>query len=319
MIDSSSILVTGGSGFIGSHLIARLLSLGIVVYAPHRGYERPWRMAELADDHSLRLMPNCDLQRPRDIESVMQAAQPDSVVHAAAYGVDARCRDPRLAISTNILGTAAIMEASIRAAVKRFVLIDTAFVYREQQTPIDEHVELQGDTLYGATKAAAWQLASYYHRKQNLPLTTLRLFNVFGPKEGLYKLVPSVISSALGNVSLHIRQPHSTRDFTYVSDVVDALLMAIDGTLESGQVYNVASGNILNIMQLAQLVRNLTGKNVPIEVDEASTLHDKHASLIGDSSKLRNVGWSPAYTLDNGLRLTIDWYARNQADWEIMR
>ncbi|MEW6736714.1 MAG: NAD(P)-dependent oxidoreductase [Acidobacteriota bacterium] len=310
-LQNISILVTGGSGFIGSHLVATLLTAGSLIYAPHRGLRPPWRLAEWSNHPRLKLLPNCDLRSRKDVEELVVSIDFQSVAHTAAYGVQAREHDIGEAVSVNVLGTTYLIDACRDKDIKRFVLIGTGFEYQEQIQPIDEAVPLQSGTAYGASKTASWLIADYYRREKNFPLVTLRPFATYGPKEDETKLIPHVICSALRNEPIKISNGHQLRDYTYVTDVVSAISMALAGRLPLGEVYNVTAGESLRVAEIAELARQLVAKDVELQLGSYQPLRKDHRVLVGCADKLRQYGWAPQYTLTKGLIETIDWYTNN--------
>jgi nucleoside-diphosphate-sugar epimerase len=312
------VLVTGGSGFIGSHLVGRLLAEGFRVLAPHRDAEVPWRLAEHAADRHLRLFEATDLSELGGLAELIRGEKPDVVVHAAAYGVQQQqFTDPCEAVRSNVLGTTVLAEACGRARTGLVVYLGTALEYQAQPGPITEEVPLRPAGLYGATKAAAWTMADFYARVHGLPLVTLRAFSSFGPRENSTKLIPYLIDCALNDRPLRLQTPEHVRDYVYVADVAEAVAWAVRGRLRAGHVYNVATGRGHTVRETAELVYRLL--KVPFPRSTAAATPGRGPdSLVGDPGKLRRLGWEPRYTFEQGLAEAVGWYAENWATVEAL-
>lgn len=303
------VLVTGGSGFIGSHVVDRFVAGGWHVHAPcmERGW--PWRLEHLRQSPQLTHSQDWDVTDPSTVLDTITSIRPDVVVHAAAYGVHAQEANPFQSMSVNILGTGNLLEAAARSEVPRFVQIGSALEYSLTEDALTEQTALAPDTLYGATKAAASLLVGHYHDYRNLSTVVLRLFSCFGPREAPSKLIPYVITTALAGGEISLTSGEQLRDFLYVQDAVDAIVAAASGRLDGESVYNVSSGQLVRVRDVANRIVNLVGAGTISDIAHAP-LRPQRAVLRGSPTALMQRGWEPRIPLDEGLRATIDWYSR---------
>lgn len=305
-------VVTGGSGFIGSHIVQAFLEKKFMVYVLSRGTGIPWRLAEFHDSDSLQIISGCDLRNTSLLRNTMDGIRPDVIVHAASYGVQARHQDSYETVSTNVLGVSSLIEAVLHLdGLKRFIMIGSGFEYEDQGEPIKETARLIPDTLYGASKIAGFTIADFYRREHELPLVTLRPFSVFGPKEDENRLIPFIIRSILNGGPVKISHGLQTRDFLFVSDFVHGVVMAAEGKLGDGEVYNMVSGKSVTVANLARQIINLMEGNVLLDTGKYTSPRKDRVVFCGDASKIERLGWSPAYSLERGLLETIAWYSGN--------
>jgi nucleoside-diphosphate-sugar epimerase len=313
-----NVLVTGGSGFIGSHLVGRLLSEGIGVLVPHREEEVPWRLGEYVLHEGLTRFPGADLADSGGIREIIGDLKPDAVVHAAAYGVQQqKFTDPIEAVRTNVEGTTVLAEGCCQARTGLMVLIGTAVEYQKQMGPISEQGAIKPETFYGVTKAAGWMMADYYRRTQGLPLITLRVFPSYGAKETITKLIPYILDCALNGRPLQLRCPDHQLDYIYVADVVEAVVWALKGKLERGQDYNVCTGKGHPVRHIAEQIYRMVDVVFPSTRLEPLAVKPTE-TLIGDPGKLKGLGWAPGHSLKSGLQETVRWYVEHRAEVEAL-
>jgi UDP-glucose 4-epimerase len=321
---SRRVLITGASGFIGSHIVDRLLDLGYEVIAVHRraAEKIPLRLRD-ASRRGATLVPEVDLRDCAAIRRALCAARPDAVIHAAAAGVQQQLQhDPVAVAEANVCAATALIEACSAVSLRQFVWLGTAYEYAPDEIPITELRPLRPPTLYGAVKAAAWQIADYYHRAIGLPLVTLRVFPCYGQRESASKLIPFIIGRVLRSQPLDLLTPDYQRDFLHVSDLTDAVALALSGAIAPGEVYNVASSQSLAVRDVAAAVCRIVG--VPLVMRQTPGDRLPHLNrvlgnpptLVGDASRLRALGWQPRIPLDIGLTKTIEWYRNHVDDWE---
>jgi NAD dependent epimerase/dehydratase len=308
------ILVTGAGGFIGSHLTERLLRDGARVRAfvryNSRGQEGFLASLSVADQTRLEIVYG-DL---RELDSVQHAlAQVEVVFHLGALvGIPYSYIHTQEVIDTNIVGTANIlMAAREQKSLTRVVLTSTSEVYgTAQYVPIDETHPLQAQSPYAATKIAADALGISFQRSFGLPLTIVRPFNAFGPRQSMRAVIPTIIVQALTREHVMLGTLTSTRDFTYVTDTVEGFMRAASTPGAIGRTINVGSGHEISIGELARRIVQLTGRAVPI-VQDPRRLRPASSEVerlyAGNALAREVLGWQPQVSLDDGLRRTIDW------------
>jgi NAD dependent epimerase/dehydratase len=305
--------VTGAAGFIGSHLVEELCRnrhevRALVRYTSHGG--EGW----LAD---------IDEQRRREIEivhgDVRDADQMRAVVAgfqtvfhlAALIGIPYSYISPRQNVDTNALGTLNLLQAARELEVERFVHTSSSEVYgTAQYVPIDEKHPLVGQSPYSASKIAADQLVTSYACSFELPAVIVRPFNTFGPRQSMRAVIPTIIVQALWSDRIRLGALDTTRDFTFVRDTAGGLISAAERRGVEGGVFNLGCGEDISIGDLAGVIKDLVGRDVPIEQEDARKrpAASEVERLLSDPSRARDAfGWNPTHSLRDGLSLTIDW------------
>lgn len=320
LLDKPLILVTGADGFIGSHLVEVLLRRGCHVRA-FMLYNSSGSWGHL--EHLRREdVPRVEvvLGDIRDAAGVRTAMTGCEVVlHLAALiSIPHSYAAPESYVATNVTGTLNLLLAARDLGVARFVTTSTSEVYgTARRVPIDEEHALSAQSPYAATKIAADQMALAFHRSYGVPVTVLRPFNTYGPRQSARAVIPTIISQiSAGQRHLRLGSVHPTRDFSFVADTVDAFIAVAEADAAVGEVINSGSGFEISIGDTARLIARLMEKEIEIDVD--STRVRPTASeverLVANSEKARQLtGWSPRYGglegFQRGLVETIAWFA----------
>jgi len=292
------VYLTGGTGFLGAHL-RRIL-------------------AEDDVEVTLLVRPGT-LVAPRETESVVRGdvTDPETVsidghsacIHLAARtSVGGAIEAPRDTWDVDATGTLNVLEAARRADIDRFLYASTSSVYgKPTYLPIDESHPTNPREPYGASKIAGDRLVYSYYHTYGLPVVVGRLFNTFGPGQPSHNVVPAIVSQGLEDDEIELGNLSPSRDFLYVADTVRALrTLLTEG--DAGDVYNVGSGEDVSIGDLAERVVSLLGGDIEV-VSTADRRRDSGVEIprhVADASKLRDLGWTPDYSLDDGLSETID-------------
>ena len=306
-------LVTGADGFLGSHLTERLLALGATVAV----LVRPSSVVGTAG-HALRNLAGVERALDRIIAADVAGAdavaamldwQPERILHLAAEAYVDRSFDyPGEVLRSNLDGTLRVLEAARRCPrLERVVVTSSSEIYGDAQTPaIDEAHPLEPTSPYAASKLAADRLAYAYHRTYHLPVAIIRPFNTFGPRHP-YDVIPKFVARALRGEPLTVHgSGEQSRDFSYVSDMVDAFLVMGDHPAAIGRTVNFGTGVATSIRALAERIVALTGSRSPIEHGPARTA--EVSRLCCDHGlATRSFGWRPRVSLDEGLARTIAW------------
>jgi dTDP-glucose 4,6-dehydratase len=314
------ILVTGADGFIGSHLVEKLVKLGYQVkaFVLYNSFDsRGWL-------DSLHKDIQCNIEAVsgdiRDFNSVRLAMRDcDVVFHLAALiAIPYSYEAPESYLDTNIKGTLNVLQAARDLNLGKVVHTSTSEVYGTAKfVPITEEHPLVGQSPYSASKIAADQLAYSYFSSFELPLITIRPFNTYGPRQSARAVIPTVISQiASGQKIINIGSSHPTRDFNYVNDTVDGFISAIHSK-SYGEVFNIGSNYEISILDTIKLIAELMNVNINIRTEE-DRLRPKNSEverLWADNSKaLSMLQWQPNYAgregLRRGLMETIDWFIR---------
>lgn len=306
------VLVTGAGGFIGSHLVERLIGLGVEVTAFIRYTSR----ASVGFLNGLAERVRIVAGDLTEYESVQEATRDKEVVFhlGALIGVPYSFVHPREVVDVNTIGTLNVLTATKEVRPHRVVLTSTSEVYgTARYIPIDEGHPLQAQSPYAASKIAADKLGEAFHRSYGLAVATARPFNTFGPRQSTRAVIPTITVQALCGDRIRLGATSPLRDFTYVKDTVRGFLRMAEVPEAVGEVVNFASGTEISIGDLATIIARLLGKRVEVDVDNArlrpqeSEVH----RLCGDNRKAKQLlGWEPEYTLEQGLLETVDWLRR---------
>lgn len=307
--DGCPVLVTGGAGSIGGNLVRRLLELGASVTVLD-DFSAAGATHVAASEARLIVGDICD---PAKVAEAF-AARPAIVFHLAASFANQRSlEDPEHDLHVNGLGTLRLLQRAAQAPVQRFVYTSSSSVYGSQaQLPLQESsCNLQSETPYQATKLLGELYGNCYHKRYGVPVVITRLFNAYGPGElpGLYRnVIPRFIYRALKDLPLPVfGSGGETRDFTYIQDVVDGLLLAALAPEAVGETINLGSGQATSIFDLAQTVIQLTGSSAqPVMMPRRSW--DSVIGRVADIRKAKRLlGYEPQYALRQGLVETINW------------
>lgn len=313
-----NLFVTGGAGFIGSNFIRHALSLSRV----HRvtNYDKLTYAANLASLASLSSDPHYrfvkgDICDPAAVTEAMRGC--DAVVHFAAEShVDRSIYEPAPVIETNITGTFVLLQAARKLGVPRFIHISTDEVYGDLAPGgiSDENAPLQPNSPYSASKAGADLLVRSFIRTYGFPAVTTRSSNNYGPYQFPEKFLPLLITNALEDKPLPVYgDGRQERNWIHVEDNCRGILAVLEqGRI--GETYNIGGADVVENREMVHRLLRLMGKPESLirHVTDRPG-HDRRYAL--DSSRmLKDLGWQPAISLDEGLRQTVDWY-RNNADW----
>ena len=309
------VLVTGAGGFIGSHLTEQLVALGartraLVKYNSTGSWG--WLDHSPVKEH-VEVIPG-DI---RDRDSVWHAIQgTDIVFHLAALiGIPYSYHTPLSYVRTNIEGTLNVLQTALDAGVRLVVHTSTSEVYgTARYVPIDEEHPLNGQSPYSASKIAADKLAEAFHLSFGLPLTVIRPFNVFGPRQSARAVIPTIVTQALNQSTVRLGSLNPTRDFNYIADTVQAFIRIAGSPDAIGRVVNIGSGQEVSIGDLARTILNLLGIDTPVVCDDERLRPgaSEVGRLCADGRRAREiVGWEPQYSLEEGLVQTIEWIRKN--------
>jgi len=294
------ILVTGASGFVGTHLVRSLVRHGFdVVSLFHKS-----RIEE--DQRHFRI----DLRDSARLAKLFSQFSFSAVVHLAAAGVCATNQTLEDVTAVNVAATASLARLALAHRVERFLHVGTGFEYRSQAQPVNESTPLGAPNLYGASKAAGWMLLDALHRLEGLPLVTVRLFSVYGPGESPSKLVPYSILQALAGEPIRLSLGSQVRDYIFVDDAVDALRLALTTSSALGKIYNIGAGPA-EARSVRRLVEEIVEKiGAPSRLcwfDRLTRDHCDPPYLVSDPTRAHlELGWRPQVSFEHGLARTIE-------------
>ena len=307
------ILVTGAGGFIGSHLVERLVAEGASVKAFVRYNSRndPGLLRQLSPKiFSHMEIIGGDLRDAQAMFSHIDGCQ--YVFHLGALiSIPYSYLHPAEVAESNFIGTLNVLNACRMAKVERLIHTSTSEVYGTAlHVPIDESHPLQGQSPYSASKIGADKLAESFYSAFGLPVFTVRPFNTYGPRQSARAVIPTIITQALAQQTINLGNLETTRDFTYVDDTVDGFIKAAEAKDVDGKTFNLGTGKEIKIGTLAENIIEITGSSANIEIDPIRLRPEESEvfRLLADNSKaLQILGWEPKTTIEQGLKKTVEW------------
>ena len=317
------VLVTGADGFIGSHLTEHLLEKGYEVKAfTYYNSFNTWGWLDTLPKEKLEQIEifQGDIRDPNGVREAMKGV--DGVFHLAALiAIPFSYHSPDSYVDTNIKGTLNVLQAARDLSLERVLITSTSEVYgTAQYVPIDEKHPYQGQSPYSATKIGADRLAESFYRSFNLPVTIVRPFNTFGPRQSARAVIPTIISQLLaGKEEIKLGSLTPTRDFNYVKDTANGFDEIAKSQQTIGQEINIATQREISIGDLAaELIRQINPKAV-IVCEKQRTRPEKSEvnRLLGSNEKIRRLtAWEPKYTFEEGLAETIAWIRDNMSAYK---
>lgn len=306
------VLITGADGFIGSHLTEVLLESGynVKAFVLYNSYNSWGWLDTLPKEKRLQIeVFSGDIRDPNGVCEAMKGVE--GVFHLAALiAIPFSYHSPDSYVDTNIKGTLNILQAARRYDLERVIVTSTSEVYgTARYVPIDERHPFQGQSPYSATKIGADRLAESFFRSFNLPVTIVRPFNTYGPRQSARAVIPTIITQLLaGNEEIKLGSLTPTRDFNYVKDTVSGFIKIAQSQNTIGEEINIATQKEISIGKLAEELVRQIAPNARIVCDENRLRPEKSEvnRLLGCNEKIKRLtGWKPKYTLEQGLAETI--------------
>jgi len=319
------VLITGADGFIGSHLTELLINEGYDVRA--FSYYNSFNSWGWLDTLSKDKLKEIDVFTGdiRDSNGVRQAMKGiDEVYHLAALiAIPFSYNSPDSYVDTNIKGTLNILQAARDLDVSRVLITSTSEVYgTAQYVPIDEKHPFQGQSPYSATKIGADRLAESFYRSFNLPISIVRPFNTYGPRQSARAVIPTIITQLLsGKTEIKLGALNPTRDFNYVKDTANGFIEIAKSDRAVGQEINIATQREISIGELAdELIRQINpSAKIICDYDRIRPDKSEVNRLLGSNQKIMELtNWSPKYTFEQGIKETIEWFKvkENMAEYK---
>lgn len=312
---TKNILVTGAEGFIGSHLVEELVKENHKVRALclYNSFADIGWLQNL--DPSIQSNIEVVFGDIRDYDSINNAIKGvDAVFHLAALiAIPYSYIAPRSYIDTNILGTLNLLKASLENNLEQVIHTSSSEVYgTAQEIPITEKHPLVGQSPYAASKIAADQIAHSFFCSYNLPVSIVRPFNTYGPRQSLRAVIPTIINQALSKTDeIKLGKITTTRDFNFVKDTIRGIKAFLGNKNTIGETINLGTNSEVTIKDLVNIVSEISGKKIKIICD-ADRLRPERSEvdrLRASNKKAEEIlSWSPEYSLKQGLEITYDWY-----------
>lgn len=314
-----NILVTGADGFIGSHLTEMLIEKGYNVKAfVYYNSFNSWGWLDTLDKSKLSQIEifTGDIRDPNGVREATKGI--DVVYHLAALiAIPFSYHSPDSYVDTNIKGTLNVLQAARDNDVSRILVTSTSEVYgTAQYVPIDEQHPFQGQSPYSATKIGADRLAESFYRSFNLPVSIVRPFNTYGPRQSARAVIPTIITQLLsGKEEIKLGSLTPTRDFNYVKDTANGFIEIANSNKTIGEEINIATQNEISIGKLANELITQINPNAKIVCDDERLRPNKSEvnRLLGANEKIKKLtNWEPQYTFEQGISETINWFKNEQ-------
>ena len=309
------VLVTGADGFIGSHLTEKLLEKGYDVRAfSYYNSFNSWGWLDTLSKEKLKEIDvfTGDIRDPNGVKEAMKGI--DEVFHLAALiAIPFSYHSPDSYVDTNIKGTLNVLQAARDLDTSRILITSTSEVYgTAKYVPIDELHPYQGQSPYSATKIGADRLAESFYRSFNMPISIVRPFNTYGPRQSARAVIPTIITQLLaGEKEIKLGALSPTRDFNYVIDTVTGFIEIAESNKAIGEEINIATEREVSIGELAKELIRQINPEARIICDEERIRPDKSEvnRLLGSNKKIKELtNWNPKYTLEEGIKETIEWF-----------
>ncbi len=314
-LKNKKILVTGADGFIGSHLTEELVRRGYDVraFVFYNSFNN-WGWLESFPKKALAKIDIFagDIRDPNGVRKAMKDI--DIVFHLAALiAIPFSYHSPDSYVDTNVKGTLNVLQAARDSNCSRVLITSTSEVYgTAQYVPIDEKHPFQGQSPYSATKIGADRIAESFYRSFSTPVTIVRPFNTYGPRQSARAVIPTIITQLLnGEKKIKLGSIHPTRDFNFVKDTAAGFIAIAETPKTIGEEINIASQKEITVGQIATEIINQINPKAKIVSDDIRLRPEKSEveRLLGSNEKMRELtGWQPKYTLKQGLKETIEWF-----------
>jgi UDP-glucose 4-epimerase len=310
-----TILVTGGAGFIGSHLVERLLELGAkVIVVDNFSTGKKENLKEVLDNKNLKVLKG-DVNNYQTLKKIFEKNKIDYVFHYAAVVGVKRLEENPISVLNDIEGIKNVLNLSLKHKVKKLIFASSSEVYGEPVSiPEKEDGVHNPRDVYGLVKLIGENLIQIYYQKYNLPACALRFFNVYGPRQesSPYGFVVGIFMKQVleGKRPTIFGDGLQTRDFIYVKDNVEAAIKALLNEKTNGEIINIGIGRQTTILDLAERIIRISGKNLKPKFLPQRKIDIRYR--CPDVTKMKKIlKFTPKYSLDEGLRITYQWYKEN--------
>ena len=309
------VLVTGADGFIGSHLVEHLIEEGFQVKAfVYYNSFNSWGWLDTLPKEVLNKIEifTGDIRDPNGVRTAVKGV--DMIYHLAALiAIPYSYHSPDSYVDTNVKGTLNILQAARDYNIERVIVTSTSEVYGTAlYVPIDEKHRKQGQSPYSASKIGADAMADSFFRSFNLPVTIVRPFNTFGPRQSARAVIPTIITQLLaGATEIKLGALHPTRDLLFVKDTVKGFVEIANSSQTIGQEINIATQQEISIKDLAKNIINIINPNAKIISEDVRLRPEKSEveRLLGSAEKIKSLTkWEPSFNLEQGLQQTIEWF-----------
>lgn len=318
-LQHKKVLVTGADGFIGSHLVEQLLAEGcqVTAFVCYNSFNSWGWLDTLSKDKLSKItVISGDIRDPHGVKNALKNIE--IVFHLAALiAIPYSYHSPDTYIDTNVKGTLNIVQAARELGLERVLVTSTSEVYgTAMYVPIDENHPRQGQSPYSATKIGADALADSFYRSFDVPISIVRPFNTYGPRQSARAVIPTIITQLLnGKTEIKLGALHPTRDLLFVKDTAKGFIEIAKADAAIGHEINIAMQEEITIGDLAQSIINQINPEAKIISDEVRLRPPKSEveRLFGSNQKIKTLtNWQPDYNLQTGLAETIAWFGNKE-------
>jgi len=315
ILKAKKVLVTGAGGFIGSHLVEQLLSKGcqVTAFIHYNSYNRWGWLDSFSQStrNSIKVFTG-DIRDPYGVRNAMKGTE--VVFHLAALiGIPYSYHSPDTYVDTNVKGTLNVLQAARDFDVQKVIHTSTSEIYGTAQfVPITELHPVNPQSPYAATKSGADLLAISFYRSFETPVSVIRPFNTYGPRQSARAVIPTIITQILsGKKKIDLGDLSPTRDLNFVMDTADGFIKAAEADASIGTIIQLGTGIEISIGDLAMKIAGLMGAEISIESinERKRPVKSEVERLLADNTKANQLlSWKPSWTLDEGLKETIKWF-----------
>lgn len=308
--NKSRVFVTGASGFVGANVVRALLNKNYDVYVLNRTKLLSWRLKDIAERITICGGDIIDLS---SLKKALSIANPDYIIHLAAYGAYHYQTEPEKIIEVNVGGTKNLLEASKNIPYKCFINTGTSSEYGFKDKSMKEDDYCDPVSYYAVSKLAGTHLCKVFACLNNKPITTFRLFSVYGPYEEPTRFIPTIIKALIKKESIKLTSGNQRRDFIYVDDVSDAYMRALAlGKKIQGEIFNIGTGHEYTNDEVVKMLFRSTESKTRIQKGAYPKRMWDAPHWRADISHARKIlKWHPHYSLDKGLKKNYSWFQKN--------
>lgn len=305
-LQAATVLVTGGTGFVGANLVRRLIQEGGRPHLLVRPAANWWRLEDVREQLEPHTVDVLDFDQ---LCGVVREIRPELIYHLATYGAYASQTDADQVIRTDILGTWNLLRACGASPYRLFVNTGSSSEYGWKSQAMRETDLLEPNSYYAVAKSAQTLLCQHVARSEQRPINTFRLFSVYGPYEEPSRLFPTIIQRSLRGEALEMVSPQTARDFVYIDDVVDAYLQIDRLAAHVGETFNIGTGVQSTLRDVVDAVQQAVGAEVPVRWGTMPSRIWDTDTWVADGTKARRLlQWSPSTRLEEGVRRMVGWH-----------
>lgn len=310
MIKGKKILITGAGGFIGAYFLEKLKDSNEVHVILRKKPESYWRLGLFDKKYTVHI---ADLNEKEKITKIVSAIKPEIVLHFAAHGAYPKLhKDEDTILDTNINGSINILDATLPFA-EIIISAGSSSEYGAVPSPMKEDGPTSPTIIYGASKLFVTHYFSIRAKETGKKIIIVRPFSVFGPYEEPLRLVPYLLSSAVTNRKIKLSSPTNVRDYIFVGDFFEGVMYIVKNSdkLKPGEIFNLGTGIETRTEQVVKKINKILGEQLDVEWGKEKIAQPEIPHWFADISKMENFGWKTRYTLEEGLKITLDWIKNN--------